>query len=106
MVKYKIDSKKIKIQIKHLINIALEPNQNQTLADRYIEHARNLSMKSRVKIPSKLKFFICKKCKKTLIPGKTARFRTNSKREKHITITCLRCNHIYRKILKKTSNNL
>lgn len=71
------------------------------LADRYVEIAKRISMKARVRIPSYLKLFICRGCKRILIPGKTARFRIKQKGgRKMIVISCFRCGHIYRKIVE------
>ncbi len=45
------------------------------LADRYVELARKIAMKYKVKIPSRLKRQFCKHCYKFLIPGNNCRVR-------------------------------
>ncbi|RLG61167.1 RNase P subunit [Candidatus Geothermarchaeota archaeon] len=87
--------------MKKVMRLALECPDIR-LADRYIEILRRISMKSRIRIPHEWKHFICRGCKRILIPGKTARFRTRRRASLTvITITCLRCGHIYRKVIKR-----
>jgi ribonuclease P protein subunit RPR2 len=57
-------------------------------SDRYIQLARAIGMRYRVRIPSHLKMRICKGCHSYLVPGKNARVRL---RGEYITTTCLRC---------------
>ena len=87
-------------EIIRIMELAFSTN-DLNLADRYVEIARRISMKARVRIPPYLKLFICRGCKRILIPGKTARFRIKQKGgRKMIVISCLRCGHIYRKIIE------
>ena len=54
--------------------------KNPELSDRYIEIARKISMKYKVKIPRELKKRFCKHCYKYLVPGTNSRVRlTKSK---------------------------
>jgi len=57
-------------------------------SDRYVQLARTIGMRYRVRIPRKLKIQLCKGCYALLIPGKNTRVRL---REEYITTTCLRC---------------
>ena len=57
-------------------------------SSRYLQLARAIGMRYRVRIPRHLKMRSCKGCYALLIPGKTARVRL---REEYITTTCLRC---------------
>jgi len=57
-------------------------------SDRYIQLAREIGMRYRVRIPSHLKMRICEGCYTFLVPGKNARVRL---RGDYITTTCLRC---------------
>ena len=75
--------------------------ENISLRQRYAEIARKIAMKARLHMPKKINFFICKSCKKLLIPGSLSRFRIRAKREKHIAITCLICGKINRISLRK-----
>jgi ribonuclease P protein subunit RPR2 len=88
-------------EIIHTLESAVSGELDPEVAQRWTELARKLSMKSRVRIPSELKHFVCHGCKGALIPRVTATFRTRSRREPHITITCLRCGHICRKPLRR-----
>lgn len=97
----RINKRRILREIKRLLNLALKPMDDVCLADRYVELARELSMKSRVRIPRELKYFICKGCKRILIPGKTARFRIRRRGATRMIVTCLRCGHVYRRLIKK-----
>lgn len=56
--------------------------------DRYVQLAREIGMRYRVRIPSHLKMRICRGCYSFLIPGKNARVRL---RGDYITTTCLKC---------------
>ncbi len=69
---------------------------NEERSNRYIELARKIGMRYRLKIPKHLKMWMCKKCHSFLLPGKTARIRLRSKR-RYITTTCLKCNHHMRR---------
>jgi len=60
-----------------------------------------LSTKYRVRMPYELRMNFCKKCKKFIVPGFTARIRIGRSAVKSIRITCGFCNHTYRKIIKK-----
>ncbi len=57
-------------------------------SDRYVQLAREIGMRYRVRIPSHLKMRICNCCHSFLIPGKNARVRL---RGDYITTTCLTC---------------
>ncbi len=45
------------------------------IANRYVEIARKISMRSKIKIPKKFKRRICKHCYKYLLPGFNCRIR-------------------------------
>lgn len=63
------------------------------LANRYVEIARKIAMKAKVKIPLKYKRSFCKHCYSFFIPGKTVRIRIH----KHRTIYyCLKCRKFMR----------
>ncbi|MHC1610926.1 MAG: ribonuclease P protein component 4 [Candidatus Methanospirareceae archaeon] len=57
-------------------------------SDRYIQLARAIGMRYRVRIPKHLKMRLCKRCYALLIPGRNARVRL---RGEYMTTTCLRC---------------
>ncbi|RMF54348.1 ribonuclease P [Candidatus Woesearchaeota archaeon] len=68
------------------------------LSHRYVELARKISMKYKVKIPQSLKRKFCKKCHHFLFPGDNCRVRF---RDKKIVITCFDCKNIMRYPHKK-----
>ncbi|WP_456482453.1 ribonuclease P protein component 4 [Methanopyrus sp.] len=65
-------------------------------ARRYVELARRIAMKARVRLPKHLKRSFCKRCNTPLIPGVTARVRLRQNRMPHVSVTCLECGYIYR----------
>jgi ribonuclease P protein subunit RPR2 len=72
---------------------------NLNLANRYIEIARNISMRNLVRIPNNLKRNFCKHCYCYLLPHINCRIRLHDKR---IIIYCKNCNSFTRIPLKKT----
>ncbi|MGD2249447.1 MAG: ribonuclease P protein component 4 [Candidatus Methanofastidiosia archaeon] len=80
--------------IKKLFELAeKEYNENPDRAHRYIEIARNISMRTRVLIPKHLKRRICKNCHHFLKYGENCRVRTKNTK---IVVTCLDCGCIMR----------
>ncbi|MEO9277048.1 MAG: RNase P subunit [Nitrososphaera sp.] len=85
-----------------LIQNALSNSQKDPeLAQRQANLAKKLSTKHRIRMPYELRMNFCKKCKKFIVPGYTARIRIGRSNVKSIRITCSFCNHTYRKIIKK-----
>jgi len=68
-----------------------------SLAEKYGELARKISIRCRVPIPSEWKWRFCKSCKTLLFPGITAIVRNRSEKYPHITIKCLKCGNINRR---------
>ncbi|MEM3546076.1 MAG: ribonuclease P [Candidatus Bathyarchaeia archaeon] len=71
------------------------------LAQRYVELARRIGMKTRVKIPREYRRLICRGCKQFIHPGCTLRVRVKHGGVRHITYTCLRCGRIVRVPIEK-----
>jgi ribonuclease P protein subunit RPR2 len=89
-------------RIKTLHNLILNcRTENIFLRQRYAEIARKIAMRARLHMPKEINFFICKSCKRLLIPAYSSRFRIQAEREKHLTITCLICGKIKRINLRK-----
>ncbi len=65
-----------------------ECEHDQKKCDRYVELARKLSMRHRVRIPRELKMRICKHCYSYLTPGEISRVRLDGR---NIVVTCLNC---------------
>ncbi|MFH2020989.1 MAG: ribonuclease P protein component 4 [archaeon] len=63
------------------------------LSDRYVELARKISMKCKVKIPRELKRRFCKNCHKFLVPGANLRVRIQGKK---VVYHCNSCNNYMR----------
>ncbi len=59
-------------------------------AGRYVELARKISMRTKVRIPTAEKKYLCKKCGQPLVPGRNARVRVLPGNPR-ILITCLSC---------------
>lgn len=70
-----------------LAEVAAKEEREQR-SHRYIELARAIGMRYRVRIPKHLKMQLCKRCHALLIPGKNARIRL---RGEYMTSTCLQC---------------
>ncbi len=64
-------------------------DQDYELARRYVELAKRIAMKYRVKIPKKYKILFCKKC---LYPYRDGLFRVRV-RKSRVIITCLNCGY-------------
>jgi ribonuclease P protein subunit RPR2 len=79
-----------------LAEVAAKDGREQR-SQRYIELARAIGMRYRVRIPKHLKMRLCKRCYALLIPGKTARVRLRSE---YMTTTCLRCGEQMRRPYK------
>lgn len=63
-------------------------DKNPKLSDRYVEIARDISMRIKVRIPSELKRRFCKHCYSYLVPGKNCRVRT---KEGKVVYYCQNC---------------
>ncbi|RLF09035.1 MAG: ribonuclease P [Thermoprotei archaeon] len=66
------------------------------LADRYVELARRIAMRCRLRIPRPLRRCFCHRCGRFLVPGVNCRVRLAKRRSPHVAITCLSCGHIHR----------
>ncbi|MGI0101768.1 MAG: ribonuclease P protein component 4 [Nitrosotalea sp.] len=89
---------RMQILIKNAISNA---RGDPEIAERQASLAKRLSTKYRVRMPYEIRMNFCKKCKKFIVPGFTARIRLGRSDVKSIRITCKFCNHTYRKIIKK-----
>ena len=86
----KLEKKIAKERIKILFEMMESmKHEDYELARRYVELARRIAMKYRLKMPKKYKLLFCKKC---LYPYKEGRFRVRI-RKSRVIITCLNCGH-------------
>lgn len=69
---------------------------NPNLSHRYVELARKIAMRCKIRIPRDLRRRFCHRCYKFLRPGVNCRIRLAKRREPHIVITCLECGNIMR----------
>lgn len=95
----KAEAKEIaKERIEILVATALK-EKDEALAARQARRAKQISMRYRIRLPSAARQLFCKKCKAFIVPGRTARVRVGRAKTRAIRITCLRCDHTYRKIM-------
>ena len=88
-------------RIEILVQNALESVKSDAeLAQKQAMLAKKISNKFRVRLPYEIRQLYCKKCKRFIVPGIDARVRIGRSNVKAVRITCLRCGHIYRKIIK------
>lgn len=71
------------------------------LADRYVELARKISMKARIRIPKKWRRRFCHKCYTFLVPGVNCHVRIKPRRSPHVVVTCHRCGNKMRYLIKR-----
>ena len=88
-------------RIEILVQNALENAKSDAeLAQKQAMLAKKISSKFRVRIPYEIRQLYCKKCKRFIVPGVGARVRVGRANVKAVRITCLKCGHVYRKIIK------
>ena len=73
-------------------------SKSKPLANRYVDLARKISMKVKVRIPPKLKRRFCKHCSSFLMPGINSRIRT---RKGKVIIFCSECKRFMRIPIKR-----
>ena len=89
-------------RIERLFELAIEMlHERPDLSQRYVEIARKIAMRARVKLPREKRLLICRHCKKFIFPGVSSRIRIQKRREPHIVITCLHCGGYMRIPLRK-----
>ena len=76
--------------------------EDSKLSNNYIKKARKISMKFKIKIPSKFKRRYCKHCYSYLKPGVNVRIRNNKSR---IVYYCLNCKKYMRFPLNERRKN-
>ncbi|MDW0145053.1 MAG: RNase P subunit [Nitrososphaeraceae archaeon] len=83
-----------------LIDNALrEINNDEKLSQSYARLAAKIAMRVRIRMPYLIRQLFCRKFKQFIIPGVNSRIRIGRSKEKCIRITCMKCNHVYRKII-------
>lgn len=99
--------KRIALQrVKVLFQLAKENiDDRPDLAQRYVEIAKRIAMRTRLHLPREYRLHVCRQCKRFIVPGANARVRLQPLREPHVAITCLRCGGIVRIPLKRKRRN-
>ena len=69
--------------------------KNENLSRRYVDLARRISKRTKTRIPSQVKRYLCKDCGIALVPGHNARVRLYA-HNTGIVITCLSCGSVRR----------
>jgi ribonuclease P protein subunit RPR2 len=81
-----------------LLNQAKEVSSKDIeLANRYVELARKIAMKFKVRLSSEQKRLFCQHCYKFLVPGKNLRVRVH---EHRLIYYCLECKRFWRRPVK------
>ncbi|MHA1883233.1 MAG: ribonuclease P protein component 4 [Candidatus Thorarchaeota archaeon] len=65
-------------------------------AREYMQSARKIAQKARIKLPRDYSRRLCKECGTLLVPGRNSRFRVRHNRSTHLTMTCLNCGSVRR----------
>jgi ribonuclease P protein subunit RPR2 len=80
-----------------LLNLAKDAAKTDpSLSERYVELAQRIAMRSGVRLGAQRKQFICKNCKRLLVPGVNCRVRVRTEHGTHVVVTCLACGSIKR----------
>ncbi|MCW4023058.1 MAG: ribonuclease P [Candidatus Bathyarchaeota archaeon] len=79
-------------------------HENPELSQRYVQLARKVAMRARLRLPREYRFLVCKKCKSFILPGVNCRTRIQPRREPHMVITCLSCGRVTRIPIKGRKN--
>jgi ribonuclease P protein subunit RPR2 len=72
---------------------------NDELANCHARLAKKIAMRTRLRLPYEIRQLYCKRCKQFISPGKNGRVRMGGSNVKAVRITCLKCGHVYHKIL-------
>jgi ribonuclease P protein subunit RPR2 len=91
-----IAQERIYLLIDHARNEAL---YDEMLANDQARLARKIAMRMRIRLPYEIRQLFCKGCKQFILPGISSRVRTGRSRLKAIRITCLKCGHVYHKVI-------
>ncbi|MFW6117643.1 MAG: ribonuclease P protein component 4 [Thermoproteota archaeon] len=84
-------------RVEKLFSLARELiHSNPELAQRYVDIARKLAMRVRLRLPREYRRQICRQCKRFILPGVNCRVRIRQNREPHVVITCLNCGNFMR----------
>jgi ribonuclease P protein subunit RPR2 len=77
----------------------LKEEDEDNLANAYARLVKKIAMRLRLRLPYEIRQLYCKRCKQFISPGKNGRVRMGGSNVKAVRITCLKCGHVYHKIL-------
>ena len=83
-----------------IANALRELRYDERLANDEARLARKIAMRVRLRLPYDVRQLYCKQCKQFITPGKGARVRIGRSNIRSVRTSCLKCGHIYHKILK------
>ncbi|MBO3802285.1 MAG: hypothetical protein JTT11_00175 [Candidatus Brockarchaeota archaeon] len=83
--------------VDRLIEASLKAvSKDQALGENYLDKARRVCERYRIRKPPLLRRLYCRRCKRPIFPGRTSKFRIRRGRGKHLSITCLLCGSVTR----------
>ncbi|MDV3293582.1 MAG: RNase P subunit [Nitrososphaerales archaeon] len=74
--------------------------EDLALATKQADLARKVMLRYNVRFDYSLRRFVCRGCKKLIVPGVNARVRLGHGKPALLRVTCMMCGHTSRKILK------
>jgi len=98
MSKARNKSEEKSIALERIKTLFEEARKSEKYADRYVELARKIAMKLKVRIPSELRRRFCRHCNSYLRPGKNSRIRISRGK---IVSYCFKCKKYSRFVYKK-----
>jgi len=99
------ETRQIALQRIHvLFRLAKEKiREEPELAQRYVQIARKIAMRTKLRLPTEYRRLVCRHCKRFIYPGVNSRVRIQQRREPHMVVTCLVCGKIMRIPLRSRS---
>jgi ribonuclease P protein subunit RPR2 len=96
-------TKKIALErVTALFQLARENiHERPDLAQRYVEVAGKIAMRTRLHLPMEYRLQVCRHCKRFILPGVGARIRVQPRRSPHVVVTCLYCGGTTRILLER-----
>ena len=91
-----IAKERVRLLVDHALREAL---YDDILANNQAKLVRKIAMRMRLRLPYEIRQLYCKRCKEFILPGISSRIRIGRSRLKAVRITCLKCGHIYHKVL-------
>jgi ribonuclease P protein subunit RPR2 len=85
-------------RVEILLASALKEKEEK-LAAKQALLAKKIAMRFRLRLAYDIRQLYCKRCKQFMVPGRNSRIRLGRSSAKAVRITCLRCGHVYHKIL-------